>query len=226
MIGPFYNYPKQALVDKKIPKSKFYENIKINSKLKDLFIKQIDQIIWKYKLSPSSINIDSSSSVREIQIFEIFLKDKDVDLQLIRTIDQAVPYPILFHFVYKDTIKLVAANKKANDEEGFKWKVEDYFESDWISQIEYEKNLKKIPIITNLGKLYESFILELIPLEKKQNDNIKNHIEKFKLIEKLKKDIKRTESKLNNEKQFKKKMDLNTQLKNKKQQLNNLLEQS
>ena len=42
-----FNLPKTTVVDKIIPKVKFYEKTKANSKLKQLFIDDIEQIIWK-----------------------------------------------------------------------------------------------------------------------------------------------------------------------------------
>lgn len=45
-------YPKQATFGRVLPKNKIYEHSGANTRLKDLFVKQVDQVIWQYKLAP------------------------------------------------------------------------------------------------------------------------------------------------------------------------------
>ena len=69
-----FDYPKKAFFGKTIPKTKFYEHGNVSSKLKELFVKQVDQITWLYKLAPETINVQATKGVPEIQVFEIALK--------------------------------------------------------------------------------------------------------------------------------------------------------
>jgi len=74
-----FDYPTKARFGRKIPKSKLYENASANTKLKDKFVNQIEKIVWQYKLAPNTLNLDATNKVPEIQVFDIFLKTKEVD---------------------------------------------------------------------------------------------------------------------------------------------------
>lgn len=47
----FINYPKQAVFGRTLPKNKIYEHSGANTRLKDLFVEQVEQIVWQYKLA-------------------------------------------------------------------------------------------------------------------------------------------------------------------------------
>ena len=39
--------------------------------MKDLFVAQVEQIVWQYKLAPETINLPATPGVPEIQVFGI-----------------------------------------------------------------------------------------------------------------------------------------------------------
>ena len=67
-------YPKQAAFGRVLPKNKIYEHSGANTRLKDLFVKQVEQIVWQYKLAPETLHLPARPGVPEIQIFSIQLK--------------------------------------------------------------------------------------------------------------------------------------------------------
>lgn len=54
--------------------NKIYEHGSPSSAVKVLFVRQVEQIAWQFKLAPETINLMGTRSVPEIQIFSIFLK--------------------------------------------------------------------------------------------------------------------------------------------------------
>jgi hypothetical protein len=56
-----FAYPKQAEFGRPLPKNKIYERSGANTRLKDLFVEQVEQIVWRYKLAPETINLASKS---------------------------------------------------------------------------------------------------------------------------------------------------------------------
>ena len=64
-------FPKSTFYNKRVPKQKFYSKLRITGNLEKLFIKEIDSIIWKYKLSSETLNISVGTYVTEIELFEI-----------------------------------------------------------------------------------------------------------------------------------------------------------
>ena len=92
----FFDYPKSAAFGRVLPKNKIYEHAGANTALKDLFVREVDQIVWRYKLAPETINLSATKSVAEIQVFDISLKTRQLDEAVLRAIDKAIPFPLIF----------------------------------------------------------------------------------------------------------------------------------
>ena len=88
-----FNLPKSTVVNRVIPKNAFDEFT--NTKQKKAFTEKIERIRWLNKLSAETINL-SGSDVKEIQVFQIELKQKDSIPELLKIIDKSIPYRILF----------------------------------------------------------------------------------------------------------------------------------
>ena len=130
MISSFI-FPPSSLFSKVLPKNKIYEHAKPSSALREQFVTQIDKIVWQYKLSPETVNLPARPGVPEIQIFAIALKTPELSEEVLRCIDQAIPFPIFYQLIFEDRIKFKAAYKRPNDADASKWVVDSYFETDW-----------------------------------------------------------------------------------------------
>lgn len=52
-----YDFPKKAAYGKVIPKNKIYAYTNPRTRIKELFVRDVDKIIWSYKLSPQTLNL-------------------------------------------------------------------------------------------------------------------------------------------------------------------------
>jgi hypothetical protein len=208
-----YTFPVKAAFGKMIPKNKIYEHADVNTSTKEKFVAQIDKITWQYKLAPETINLPATDAVAEIQIFDIKLKDKDIDESLLRVIDKAIPFPIVFQIYQNDKVKIKAAYKRPSEADKTKWVVESYFESDWM-----DANVpkKQLPVALDMGILYELIIQSLIPDKFNVNvleSSIKEHVDRIETIKAKEREYEKLKSKRDKEKQFNRKAEWNTQLK-------------
>jgi len=206
----YYEYPLKTKFNKPIPKNKIYEKASINTALKDKIVKQIEKIIWLHKLSSTTLNLNATDSITEIQVFDIELKQDNLDEDVLRAIDRAIPFPIIFQLKKKDKVQIKSAYKRINESDTNKWIVDKYFSSPWID-ISHPK--EPIPTVLNLEKLYEVIIKELIPNITSTKKSLKEEVETHKELEKLNKLYEQLKAKRNKEKQFNKKVELNAQLK-------------
>ncbi len=207
-----YTYPKQAYFGKVIAKSKIYEHAAISSSLKEKFVSQVDKIIWQYKLAPETTNLSATVAVPEIQIFDIRLKGREIDEALLKAIDKAIPFPIIFQLHQDDRVKVKAAYKRPSDADKAKWVTEAYVESEWMPV-----TVKKtpLPVALDLEKLYEQILKSLIPdslptLEKQSS--MKEQMELIEAIKAKERAYDKLKAKRDKEKQFNKKVKLNEQL--------------
>ena len=63
MTAAFFDYPKAAAFGRVVPKNRIYEHAGASTALRDLFVTQVDQIVWKYKLAPETINLAATKAV-------------------------------------------------------------------------------------------------------------------------------------------------------------------
>lgn len=215
-----FNIPDRALLNRRIPKVKFYEQIGVDKKLERKFIDEIETINWKYKLSEETTNLESTKDVEEIQVFEIALKEKYISREVLENIDRVIPYPVLYILKYEDNIKLAIAYKERNKLDENKMVVHSYYQSKWMKERELVIDILKG---LSLEGVYDNIIRQLIPLENKIEDDIDKLIELDEKRKSLEKEIVKLEGKMKREKQFNKKVDLNIELQKKKKELEELL---
>ena len=127
----FFDYPKAAAFGRVLPKTKVYGHSKAGSRLRQLFINQVDQIIWQYKLAPETINLGASINVPEIQIFRLRLRDAQLSEEVLRAIDKPIKFPIIFELTHDSRRKAIAAYKRPSEADESKWVVSEYFSTEW-----------------------------------------------------------------------------------------------
>lgn len=206
-----YLFPPATKFGRVVPKTKFYEHAEIDGKLKRKFVEQIEKIVWSYKLAEETLHIAHTQKVPEIEVFDIYLKGESLDEAVLKTIDRAIPKPILF-YLHKPNgaMQLKTAYKRPNESSGKTWVVESYFESEWFSDTEP----RQLPSAIDLEKLYTQIIKELLPSEVKatQNESLQEQVEKLKKLQALQKEYERLKKQRDKEKQFNKKVELNEKL--------------
>ena len=214
-----YDYPKQTQFGKVIPKSKIYEHGSINTAIKDKFISQIDKIVWSHKLASETLNLEASKNVPEIQVFDIHLKGKELEEELLKVVDKTIPFPIIYQIHQNGKIKVKAAYKRPSESDNSKWVTESYFESDWLSS---DTSKTPLPVVLNLNKLYEAILYSLMPEEVQtsvHSTSLKDQIERIDVIQAKEREYKKLNARRNKEKQFNRKVEMNKQLKELKKEI-------
>ena len=220
-----YKFPQQAKVDRLIPKNKFYEQGKANTKIEQLFVNQVENIRWAYKLASSTIHLQDQEDLKEIQIFRVKSRVEDLDVSILSFIDKLILTPIIFEVVYQDKVKVVATYKRLNQADKTKTVIGQYYASEWLE----DHDRVELPLYLKLADLYEHFITQLLPIassKNQENDNesvsIELQLQKAQQLESLQKQLDKLKSKLRNEKQFNRRVELNKQLQNLQLQINRI----
>ncbi|WP_179506102.1 MULTISPECIES: DUF4391 domain-containing protein [unclassified Sphingomonas] len=208
-MTPLFDYPKGAAFGRVVPKNKIYEHAGASTALKDLFITQVDQIVWKFKLAQETINLAPTRSVSEIQVFTISLRRAEVDLDVLRAIDRAIPFPLIFELTWSGKRKVVAAFKRPSEADSTKWVVSEYFETHWMDDGAARQPL---PIALNLGGLYEQILSALMPDQLGSEEDIQARISRMEAIRAKTREVERISLRLNREKQFNKRVEINAEL--------------
>ena len=207
-----YKFPPQAKVDRLIPKNKFYEQGKANTKIEQLFVNQVEYIRWAYKLASSTIHLQDQEDLKEIQIFRVKSRVEDLDVSILSFIDKLILTPIIFEVVYQDKVKVVATYKRLNQADKNKAVLGQYYASEWLE----DHDRVELPLYLKLADLYEHFIAQILPIASSEDSgdddecvSIELKLQRAQQLESLQKQLDKLKSKLRNERQFNRKVELN-----------------
>jgi hypothetical protein len=214
-----FDYPKKSHFGRILPKTKIYEHTGANTKLKDLFVRQVDQIVWKYKLAPETINIPATKAVPEIQIFAVSLKTGELHQDVLRRIDKAIPFPILYEISYESRIKVMACYKRPSESDSEKWVIGGYFGTEWMQD---GTPRQALPVKLNLSALYDELLGSLIPFPPRKGEGLQQRIERVEAIVGKQKELMKIQAAIEKEKQFNRKVEFNARIRTMKRQIETL----
>ena len=214
-----YTFPSNAAFGRVIPKSKIYEHASPSTRIKELFVREVEKITWSYKLSPETINLPAKEGVQEIQVFTITLKTGKLSHDVLQTIDKAIPSPILFVVNFDEQVRYVAAYKRPSEADKKKWVVSGYFETGWEN-----KDVERIelPVVLNLGALYRTILKDIIPLSVRKNESLDGLVARLDILRIKEREMFKVQARLKKEKQFNRKVEINRALNELKSEIRNL----
>ena len=201
-----FAYPTNAAVGRVLPKSKIYERSQPTTAVKELFVRQIEQIVWQYKLAPETINVQGTTIVPEIQIFRITLKTGELKPEALRCIDQAIPFPLVFELCHEGKVKSIAAYKRPSAADAAN--ISPYFAADWLPE---DTPRHPLPVVFDLETLYAQLLAPLLPYPPRQGESLQAQVDRMDQIGQLQRELERCEARLAKEKQFNRKVAMNAE---------------
>ena len=214
-----FKYPGSAAFGHVLPKSKIYEQGSPTRATKELFVRQVEKIRWEYKLAPETINLKGTSDVPEIQVFSITLKEGDLKAEVLRCIDQAIPFPIFFELRYDGKVKPVCAYKRPREGDSMQWVTSEYFDTGWMPT---DTTRTPLPIAFDLETLYGHLLSPLLPYPARSDESLHARVERMESIRIKQRELACCSVRLRKEKQFNRKIAINAELRELKQKLENL----
>lgn len=215
MIG----LPKSTEFNRRIPKQKFYENISVSPTLKRVFIEQIKVIYWRNKIAATTMNLAVGDTVTELEVFEVRLNDSKLDEAVLRQIDKEIQYHILFLLEYQGKYQAWTAYKEEAGSGSNTFKVGAYYHTDWMPESELPLKIDGLSV----DKVYENFVRQIagdaLRLEDGRNESLKESVERDNRRQELEKQIAVLQAKVRREKQLNIQVQLNTELKKLKKEL-------
>ena len=210
-----YGLPESTIVNRKIPKKKFYENLNVSPSLKRNFVEEIQAIYWSNKIAPSTVNVQEGSYVKELEVFTIELNGNTLNEAVLRQIDREIPYHILFVLKYEGKYQAWIAYKGASGNNQTAFKVEKYYHSEW--QDEYSINLNGL----STDDIYQTFVRQIAgdSLQNNGNETLEESVKRDKQVQQLQKQIDALQAKVRKEKQLNNQINLNSELKRLRKEL-------
>lgn len=222
-----FAYPQQAEVNRPVPKNKIYAYAKPSRSIRDRFVSQVAEIIWKYKLAPETVNLPAKGIAQEIQVFEVALKGRDLAEDVLRTLDKAIPSLLFFELTFDGCVRFAAAYKRPSEANSSKNVVEAYFETPWQPANEPRPPL---PVALDLAGLYEKMLhrhmlASPMALAPRPNEPLQSMADRASLIRIKENECRQLEARIKKEIQFNRKVELNSTLRARRAELARLQRQ-
>ena len=198
--------PRSTEVNRRVAKEKLYQNAALVPRTREMIKDQIDSVFWRNKLADSTMAISAGETVAEIQIFEIQLRQRELDKRVLPAIAKAIPYKILFILVFGDEAQVWIEASGT------------FYNTDWQPLGGFMLKFDGL----NLDAVYENLARQISGGRLGTDGDIEEAVDHDKQRQKLERDITALEKKLLREKQFNKQVELNGELKRLRKELEGL----
>lgn len=189
-------FPNKSEFNLKIAKEKFYSYGKISKKDKEIFVNDVEKVVWKNKLSEQTANIAPGENVDEIEVIYIELRNKYFDIKLLQLIKNIIPYRIIFLIKYEDEACLAVH---------YSGKL---FRTEWQTLDSLNLSLNGL----NFDKVWENVVIQIGKINLERGNSIDEQIAEDERKAKLLKEIERLEKSARKEKQPRRKFDLHQEI--------------
>ena len=198
--------PRSTEVNSRVAKEKFYANTVLTPRLRDMIKSQIEAVFWRNKLADSTMGVSAGAFIREIQVFEVKLRQLGLDKRVLPVITRAIPYKILFILTF--------------NEEAQAWMEASgiFYNTGWLPLKELQFRFEGL----NLDAVYESLVRQIAEGRLGSDGDINEAVDRDKRRQELERDIAALERKLLRERQFNRQVELNGELRRLKKELEGL----
>ena len=209
MIDNLLKYPSSCLVGKVVPKTTFQRHLDTSTSMKRHFQDDVVSIIWLYKIAPTTLQVQGTDDMREIQIFLADLKDPTCPADLFTFIDKHMPQYIVFLLRYQQQYRLLINYKDWADTAHTHFNITQSFCSKWLTSAQLS-----LPITgTELPTIYEHFVRHIAGQQLiSDNSNLHNAVLSYQEQETLKKRLATLQAQIAKEMQPKRKFELHQQI--------------
>lgn len=198
--------PSSTEVNRRVAKEKLYANVALTASTKDMIKDQIESVVWRNKLADSTMSVAEGETVKEIQIFEVVLRQKALDKRILPTIAKAIPYKILFVLTF------------GSEAQAWMEVSGTFYNTDWFTLDGFMLRFEGL----NLDAVYENLARQIAAGRLNAESDISKAVEMDKQRRKLEREIAALENKVLREKHFKKQVELNSELKRLRKEMEEL----
>ena len=204
-------FPEATIVDKNVPKNAFFGRADIGQKssLKEFLTREFESIIWLYKLSQDTLNVEVGDKVHEIDIFVCTMKGESYSINPFCAMDGLLPRHTLFVIIYGQHADIIMHHKERSVVRGeVKWN---------RGKTEIQRNVDLSQrILTLSGQsmdvIYSNLLSQIANMDVHSDEEYKKQKAKIEPDEAIKKQIEALEVKARKEVQQRRKFELHQQI--------------
>ena len=203
------SYPSTVIVGKNVSKKAFYDNMGVNSRIRQHFVDDIDQITWLYKLTAGTLGVKDGEIVHEITVFHVLVKSQDCPEDVFTFIDRSLPRHTVFILENAEKYRLLVNYKQWTDESRGLFKITDSYCSCWMPRERLSLQLNGM----TLDLIYSGIVSYISGIQPADNSDLQRVVDLKKAIAAKKRVVAALEGRIRTERQFSEQMAINANLK-------------
>ena len=196
------NFPATTVVNKSVPKNAFYGR-STDSSLREFLTREFENIVWLYKLAPSTLNVEDGERVHEIAVFHCKM-------------DKLLPRHTLFIIEYEGKIDILMHHKEMTAAKS---------EQKWtcgVTELQREVSFDTLSLKIegqSMDAVYSNILSQISGLSASNEVEYKEQAEIRKKVEQLQKQVTSLQKQVRAEKQFNRQMELNAEARRLKKEI-------
>ena len=196
----------------------FYKFMEVHPRMKSRFVNDVVNITWLYKLSASSLNVTDTEEMKEIEVFVVNLKQPDCPTDLFSFIDTNMPHHIVFVLMHDNSAMLLINYKDWADDTHTKFRIRQAFASPWMPIADLELIVQG----QSLPRIYDNFVAQVSGIGEHKAGSMAEIVALKKQIAAAEADLQSLEKRMRKEPQLDKQLQMNKQVKAKRQNVSEL----
>lgn len=188
-------FPSSTAIGRVIPKEEFYKRLTMSNELKTKFVTDVRRITLENSLTKTTLNLEPGKSVTEILVIAINLKKQEFDYRIIESITRQNKHQLVFLLRYEDQGQLSVYYNKLYKTQ---WEPLD---SLYLEARGFTIDEVWIGFLEQIALQGDSFLAN-------ESGDIDIRLKRQESIERLEKEITKTEKMARTEKQPKKRFEL------------------
>lgn len=186
--------PEDTRVHKRIPKETFYKHLQLNRSLKEKFFSDIENVFVEWTLTTKNLHLSKTQKQDEIILLLIQLKKKDFDSKILEVIAKQNPHKLVFILTYAEEMQLAIYHSKL-------------YLSPWMSKSTVKLVAKGLTVVEIMDSFIEQIALDG-DTQGIEQLSIDDRLTRREQIEKIQRQIEKTEAAAWKESQPKKRFEL------------------
>lgn len=202
------SFPTTTIVNKPVPKNAFYGRSS-DSSLRDFLTHEFETIVWLYKLTPATLNVEYGEYVHEIDVFYCRMKEDKYSVKPFCAMDELLPRHTVFIIEHGGKFDLLMHSKEMSLVHG---------EQSWKCGVSELKRDTQIDSNTlniqgqSMDSVYNGFLNQISGLSASTKEEYREKVELRRQIESIQKQIVSLQKRIKAEKQFNRQMELNAEV--------------
>ena len=151
-------FPDGTKVGKNVPKNVFYKHLEVSTKMKHIFVNDVERIIWGYKFAPSTLNVADGKQVHEITVFDVDMKVMECPEEMFVFIDKNIPRHTIFILHCQDkSCAVINYKEPVQGNASQPYKVTKTYRGEWLTFGELSLQLEG----NTMDAIYENMVRQV-----------------------------------------------------------------